>query len=70
MPNTLQITAFGGVMSGFPPFVIRATGSDGLVDPKRYNFIKILTKYVLRKADLITHHGENMLERIAELGAK
>ncbi len=57
-------------MSGFHPFVIRAMGSDALVEPEQYNYIKILTKYVLRKTDLITCHGENLPERIAELGAK
>lgn len=59
-----------GVLSGFHPLVIRAMGSDVLVEPKRYPLLKPLIEYALKKADLITCHGENVLERIVELGAK
>lgn len=55
--------------SGFHPLVLSAWGSDVLIDPERYTFLKLLAKYALRKADLITCAGENLLERVVELGA-
>jgi len=61
---------FLGALSGFHPFVVRAMGSDILVGPGQSTFIKIITKYALRKADLITCAGENLLERVVELGVK
>ena len=61
---------FLGALSGFRPLVIRAMGSDVLVNPQQHSYINILTKYVLRKADLITCHGENLIETIVELGAR
>jgi L-malate glycosyltransferase len=56
------------VLSKFHPIVIRAMGSDILIDVNRNRLIKRLIKYVLGKADLVTCHGEQMREKIAALG--
>jgi len=58
-----------GALSGFHPFVLTAWGSDVLIDPERYTFLKPLTKYVLKKADLITCDGENIIGKMGKLGA-
>ncbi len=66
------ITGYGflGALSGFHPFMVTAMGSDILVEPEQHSFIKIITKFTLRKADLVTCHGGILLERIVELGVK
>ncbi len=61
---------FLGVLSGFHPFILTVWGSDVLIDPKRYLPVKILTKYALAKADLITCDGENMLRGLTNLNTQ
>ena len=58
-----------GALSGFHPFIVWVMGSDILVGPGQSTFIKIITKYALRKADLITCDGENIIGRMVKLGA-
>ena len=69
--NAHYITDNGllGVISGFHPLVLNAWGSDVLIDPKRYPFVKTLTKYALSKADLIICDSETLKEGLLELGA-
>lgn len=58
-----------GALTGFHPFVVWAMGSDILVEPKQHGFARLITKYVLRKADLIICGGENLVEKVIKLGA-
>lgn len=57
-----------GAFSGFHPFVVSAWGTDVLVVPKKSRFLKALTEYVLKKADLITCDGENSRSAMIDLG--
>ena len=57
-----------GVLSGFHPLVLSAWGSDILIDLKRYPLLKILTKYALWKADLVTCDSETLKKGVLELG--
>lgn len=57
-----------GAFSGFHPFVVSAWGTDVLVDPEKSRLWKALTKYVLKKADLITCDGENSRSAMIDLG--
>jgi len=61
---------FLGALSGFHPFVLTAWGSDILIDPERYAFLKTFTKYVLKKAELITCDAEHVVEKLIRLGTK
>jgi glycosyltransferase involved in cell wall biosynthesis len=53
----------------FHPLVITAWGSDILINPHESLTAKIGTKYVLKKADLITCDAEHMKEAMIKLGA-
>lgn len=70
--NAHYIMSWGflGILSGFHPFVLTVWGSDVLMDPKRFLPIKILTKYALAKADLITCDGENVVRELTKLNAQ
>ena len=65
------VTGYGffGAFSGFHPLIITAWGSDVLIDAKESFFKRVVVKYALRKADLITCDGENMKEAMTKLGA-
>jgi len=65
------VTGYGffGAFSGFHPLIITAWGSDVLIDAKESFFKRVVVKYALRKADLITCDGENMREAMTKLGA-
>jgi glycosyltransferase involved in cell wall biosynthesis len=60
---------FLGALSGFHPLVLTAWGSDIQIDPKRNPLVKTLTKYALKKADLVTCDGEHIMPKTSELGA-
>ena len=64
------VTQYGflGAMSGKHPFIITAWGDDVLIHPKKSVFFRMLVKYSLKKADIITCDGENTESVISKLG--
>lgn len=64
------VTQYGfcGAFSGFHPLVISAWGSDVLIDPHNSRILKMLVKFALKKADLITCDGENSKEAMIKFG--
>ncbi len=63
------VTKYGiiGALSGFHPFVVSAWGSDIWIDAKGWK--RIPAKFVLKKADCVHCEAENMIGKLAELGA-
>lgn len=57
-----------GALSGFHPFILTAFGSDIFEAPKSI-LKRIVIKFSLKKADLITCNGEPLKRRMTELGA-
>jgi len=70
--NGQYLTNYGlyAARTGFHPLVLTAWGSDVLITPKRFFFIKVLTKYSLSKADLIVCRSPAVKDEIVKLGAK
>jgi glycosyltransferase involved in cell wall biosynthesis len=66
------ITVYGflAACSGFHPLVVSAWGSDVLIYPKRNFFLKAITKYALKKADIVTSDAEHLKIRLMELGTE
>jgi len=66
------ITVYGflAACSGFHPLVVSAWGSDILIYPRRNFFFKAITKYALKRADVITCDSEVAREGLTELGAE
>jgi glycosyltransferase involved in cell wall biosynthesis len=66
------ITSYGflAACSGFHPLVVSAWGSDVLILPKRNFLLKTITKYALKKADIVTAYGEYVKIRLMELGTE
>ena len=67
-----QVTPFGlyGRLShGNKPFVVTAWGSDIFLIPKKSKFMELITRNVLKSADLITCDGENIKNEMVKLGA-
>jgi len=64
------VTHYGflSACSGFHPLVVTPMGSDVLVYPKQNFFLRALTKYPLKKTDMVTCDGENSKQAIIELG--
>jgi len=62
-------TTFLGALSGFHPFVVTAWGSDVLVTPRESRMARLIVKYVLKRADLITCDTEHMQPPLTKLGA-
>lgn len=58
---------FIGALSGFHPLILTSLGSDVLIDPKRYPFLRIFIKYALGKADLVTSDGNDTIEEMKKL---
>jgi glycosyltransferase involved in cell wall biosynthesis len=67
--NFLTGCGYLGVFSGFHPHVVSLWGSDILVIPRHSLKNRILTKYTLSKADLITGNSEQILQEAVQLGA-
>jgi glycosyltransferase involved in cell wall biosynthesis len=59
---------FYGALAGFHPYVVTAWGSDVLVEPARDPVSKLIAKWTLRRADLITSNNAYMADRIVALG--
>jgi len=66
------ITVYGflAACSGFHPLVVSAWGSDILIYPRRNFFFKAITKYALKRADVITCDSEVAQEGLTKLGAE
>ncbi len=69
--HALCITSYGTLASfiGCHPLIITAFGSDILINPQKSTATKLITKYVLKKADLLTCDAEHMKKAMIELGA-
>ncbi|MCK4815716.1 glycosyltransferase, partial [bacterium] len=65
-----QITPSGlwGALSNFHPFIITPIGSDVLVHARENFFYKLITRYVLKKADLITSDSFALRDAIFQFG--
>ncbi len=57
-------------LSLFHPLVLSAWGSDVLVEPAKSRISRAFVKFVLRRADLITTQGENLVKEATRLGAE
>ena len=61
---------FYGALAGFHPYVVTAWGSDVLVEPRRDPISKLIAKWTLGRADLVTSNNAYMADRIIALGAE
>jgi glycosyltransferase involved in cell wall biosynthesis len=57
-----------GAFANYHPFVVSAWGSDILIDAKESILKRQITKYVLKKTDLITCDADHMKKAMIELG--
>jgi len=66
------ITVYGflAACSGFHPLVVTSWGSDVLIYPRRNSLLRSITKYALRKADLVAFNSELARKELIELGTK
>ena len=64
----IGVPGYLGVASGFHPLILTAWGSDILITPRKNPVYRLLTKYSLRKADLVVCRTPFMREEIAKLG--
>lgn len=67
--NAHYITSYGFIaaLTKNRPLVLSAWGTDILVTPRKNLLYKLITKYALKKADLITSDSKNMTEEIEKL---
>lgn len=67
--NAHYVTSYGFLSSvaNFHPLVVSAWGSDILVTPKKNTVYRTITKYALKKADLITSDSIVMSDEIKKL---
>ena len=65
----IRICGLWGALSGFHPFVLTVWGPDILIWPKQSRLMKWLTRFVLKRVDLVTSNGENVLREMVRLGA-
>ena len=63
----IQTDGFASALSGFHPFLLMPWGTDVLIRPKRSRIFKMITKYVIRKADMITCDCETVKNEIIKL---
>ncbi|MEG0132753.1 MAG: glycosyltransferase [Clostridium sp.] len=68
--NAHYLTSYGliGTLVGKKPLVVSTWGSDILVTPKRNIVYKELTKFVIRKCNLVTSDSKFMSKEIVNLG--
>jgi glycosyltransferase involved in cell wall biosynthesis len=65
----LQDSGFFAALSGFKPLVVSAWGSDVLVHLYRNRIYRLMSLYVIKKADAIHSVGSNLTKKLVELGA-
>lgn len=58
-----------GVFSGFHPLILTAWGSDILIQPRRNPLWRILTRYALKKAEIVICNSDTVRKGLFELGA-
>ena len=58
-----------GAFSGFHPYMVTPWGSDVFIQPERSRVARILARYTLKRADLITTNSQSMSEQVIRLGA-
>lgn len=65
-----QINPYGfwAALSNFQPFIMTPIGSDVLIFARQYKLYKLITRYVLKKANLITSDSYVLLDAIFESG--
>jgi len=64
----ISINAYLGIISGFHPLILSAWGSDILIVPKRNMLWRCITKYALKKADLIVCFSYTLKEEVVSMG--
>jgi glycosyltransferase involved in cell wall biosynthesis len=60
---------FYGALAGFQPYVVTAWGSDVLVEPRGDPITKLIARWTMRRANLLTSNNRYMAERMIALGA-
>ena len=70
--NAHYLTSYGfiGTLINYNPLVVSTWGSDILVTPKKNKVYNALTRFVIRKAALITSDSNFMSKEIISLGGK
>lgn len=70
--HALYATSYGmlGARSGFHPFIVTPLGSDVLVSPKQSIFYRLLLRYVLKRADVVTAIAPHIRQAVLELGCE
>jgi len=66
----ITINGYLGALSGFHPLVLTAWGSDVLIHPKRNFFFKAITKYALKRADMVICDSQIVRKELIKLGTK
>jgi len=60
---------FYGALAGVRPYVVSAWGSDALVEPQRDPLSRLIARWVIARADLVTSNNAYMARAIGRLGA-
>lgn len=60
---------FCGALSGFHPFVMTPIGSELLVYARKYLIVRLVSRYIFRKADVVTINSVPLKEASIALGA-
>lgn len=60
---------YGGALSGFHPFVLTVWGSDLYLVPKRSRLDYFMSRFTIKRADLITVDSRDLGNKVLELGA-
>jgi glycosyltransferase involved in cell wall biosynthesis len=66
------ITRYGwlAALSLRRPLVITAWGTDAYIDPERSRLVRFVTRWTLRRADLVTVDAQDLCDRVIQLGAR
>ncbi len=60
---------FYGALAGVHPLIVTAWGSDVLVEPRRDAISRLIARWTIARADLVTSNNAYMARRIGTLGA-
>ncbi len=61
---------FYGATIGVHPYVVTCWGSDVLVEPRRDPLSRMIARWTIRRADVLTSNNRYMAERLVALGAR
>lgn len=69
--HALQVNLYAGLarLTGFRPFILTPFGGDVLVNPARSRFSRVIAKYCISRADMITCDAEHIQPPLIQLGA-